>query len=45
LPCARAAQAVLEEIAKPNIGPVLRLAEGDPDAMLAEVVAAVESMR
>ena len=39
------AQAILDEIAKPNVGPVLRLTDDDPDAMLAEIVAAVEAMR
>jgi hypothetical protein len=38
-------QAILDEIAKPNVGPVLRLADDDPDATLAEIVAAVEAMR
>ena len=41
----RTARAILDEIAKPNVGPVLRLADDDPDATLAEVVAAVEAMR
>jgi 2-amino-4-hydroxy-6-hydroxymethyldihydropteridine diphosphokinase len=43
-PLARIRQALLDEIERPDIGPVLRTDSNDPDAVFAEVLAAVRGM-
>jgi deoxyadenosine/deoxycytidine kinase len=40
----RIRQAVIEQTAQPDIGPVLRVGSDEPDAVLAEVLAAVHGM-
>jgi len=40
----RIRQAVIDQAARPDVGPVLRAGSDDPDAVLAEVLAAVRGM-
>ena len=40
----RIRQAVVEQAARPDVGPVLRAGDDDPDAVFTEVLAAVRGM-